>query len=106
MVVLPTYYGSMAYQVKKLCDECVQFHGSLYGNVCAAFSSAAKSGGRHETTILDILHAMLIHGMISQGDPYGDHYGRVSIGTPDARVVRQWSRLGKLVAALAKKLEK
>ncbi|MCX7661191.1 MAG: flavodoxin domain-containing protein, partial [Candidatus Omnitrophica bacterium] len=35
----PTYYGTMAYQVKKLLDESVEFHGSLEGKVGAAFSS-------------------------------------------------------------------
>ena len=50
----PTYYGSMAYQIKKLFDESVEFHGSLDGKVAAAFSSAANIGGGNETTILDI----------------------------------------------------
>lgn len=101
----PTYYGSMAYQIKKLFDESVSFHGSLDGKVGAAFSSAANIGGGNETAILDILNAMLIHGMIIQGDPTGDHYGRVSIGKPDSRVERQCQRLGKRIALLVKKLK-
>ncbi len=102
----PTYYGSMAYQIKKLFDESVEFHGSLDGKVAAAFSSAANIGGGNETTILDILNAMLIHGMIIQGDPTGDHYGRVSIGKPDSRVEKQCERLGQRVATLVKRLNK
>jgi NAD(P)H dehydrogenase (quinone) len=101
----PTYYGSMAYQIKKLFDESVEFHGSLDGKIGAAFSSAANIGGGNETAILDILNAMLIHGMIIQGDPSGDHYGRVSIGKPDARVEKQCTRLGQRVAQLVKKLK-
>lgn len=100
----PTYYGSMCYQIKKLLDESVAFHGSLDGKVGGAFSSAANIGGGNETTILDILNAMLIHGMIIQGDPSGDHYGRVSINKPDDRVKRQCKRFGQRFASLVKKV--
>lgn len=100
----PTYYGTMAWQIKKLLDESVSLHGSLKGKVGGAFSSAANIGGGNETTINDILNAMLIHGMIIQGEPQGDHYGPVSIGKPDARSLNCCIRLGKNVANLVKKL--
>lgn len=99
----PTYYGTMAADIKKLLDESVKFHGKLDGRVGAAFSSSANVGGGNETTVLDILHAMLIHGMIIQGDPQGDHYGAVSIGSPDARATKECLRLGLRVAKLVKK---
>jgi len=99
----PTYYGGMAAEIKKLIDDSVEFHGKLKGKVGAAFSSAANIGGGNESTILDILNAMLIHGMIIQGDPKGDHYGPVSIGAPDARVEKQCRALGQKVARLVKK---
>ncbi len=100
----PTYYGSMAYQIKQLLDESVEFHGELSGKVGAAFSSSANVGGGNETTILDIINVMLIHGMIVQGDASGDHYGPVAIGAPDARSSKQCKRLGQKVAKLVKKL--
>lgn len=100
----PTYYGSMAAEIKKLLDDSVAFHGQLEGKVGAAFSSAANIGGGNETTITDILKAMLIHGMIIQGNSKGDHYGPVSIGSPDKRVERQCKTLGQRVAALVKRL--
>ena len=100
----PTYYGSMAAEIKKLLDDSVAFHGQLNGKVGAAFASSANIGGGNETTILDILNAMLIHGMIIQGDPQGDHYGPVAIGAPDARATKQCQRLGSKVAKLVKKL--
>jgi NAD(P)H dehydrogenase (quinone) len=102
----PTYYGSMAWEVKKLLDESVAHHGALDGKVGAAFSSAANIGGGNETTVLSILHAMLIHGMLVQGDAEGDHYGRVSINAPDRRVEAQCTRMGKRVAELVRKLSK
>ena len=100
----PTYYGSMAWEVKKLLDESVKYHGRLDGKVGGAFSSAANIGGGNETTVCDILNAMLIHGMIIQGDPQGDHYGRISINKPDERVEKQCIRMGERIASLVSKL--
>jgi len=100
----PTYYGSMAAQIKKLFDESVKFHGRLDGKVGAAFSSSFNVGGGNETTILDILNAMLIHGMIIQGDPQGDHYGPVAIDAPDQRCKKQCLRLASRIANLLRKL--
>ncbi len=100
----PTYYGTMAAEIKKLLDDSVAFHGQLEGKVGAAFSSAANIGGGNETTITDILKAMLIHGMIIQGNSKGDHYGPVSIGSPDRRVEGQCKTLGQRTAALVKRL--
>jgi len=98
----PTYYGTMAYQIKKLLDDTVTFHSKLEGKIGAAFSSSANIAGGNETTILDILNAMLIHGMIIQGDPQGDHYGPVAIGSVDERSSQECLRLGSRVAKLVK----
>ncbi|MFH1641117.1 MAG: NAD(P)H-dependent oxidoreductase [Candidatus Omnitrophota bacterium] len=100
----PTYYGTMAAEIKKLLDDSVKFHGKLEGKVGAACASSANIAGGNETTILDILNAMLIHGMIIQGDPQGDHYGPVAIGAPDARSMKECLRLGSRVAKLVKKI--
>lgn len=101
----PTYYGTMAAEIKKLLDDSVKFHGKLEGKVAAAFSSSANIAGGNETTVLDILNAMLIHGMIIQGDPQGDHYGAVSISSPDARSIKQCFRMGERTAKLIKRLK-
>lgn len=100
----PTYYGHMAGTIKQLFDDSVSNHGKLDGKIGAAFSSAANIGGGNETTIIGIIEAMLISGMIVQGDPQGDHYGPVSIGKPDARVKNQCRRRGLRIAELTKKL--
>lgn len=102
----PTYYGSMASEIKKLLDDSVEFHGKLEGKVGAAFSSSANVAGGNESAILDILNAMLIHGMIIQGDPLGDHYGPVAIGAPDTRATKECIRLGSRVAQFVKRLTK
>jgi NAD(P)H dehydrogenase (quinone) len=100
----PTYYGSMAWPVKKLLDESVKFHGQLKGKVGGAFSSSANVGGGNETTILSILNALLIHGMVVCGDYRRDHYGPVSVGRPDKRALDCCESYAKTIAGLAKKL--
>ncbi|RKY86607.1 flavodoxin family protein [candidate division KSB1 bacterium] len=100
----PTYYGSMAGEIKKFLDESVKFHGELEGKVGGAFSSSANIGGGNETTILSILEALLIHGMIIQGDSKGDHFGPVGIGNPDTRATDECIKFGKKVAKLVKAL--
>ncbi|MGD0553236.1 MAG: flavodoxin family protein [Sedimentisphaerales bacterium] len=100
----PTYYGGMAAQMKQLIDDAVVKHGQFDGKVGAAFTSAANIGGGNETTVLGILQAMIISGMVIQGDPQGDHYGPVSIGKPDQRVEKLCARWGKRIAALTQKL--
>lgn len=100
----PTYYGTMAAELKRLIDESVAFHGRLAGKVGGAFASSANVGGGNETTVLDILKAMLIHGMVVPGSAKGDHYGPVAIGDLDDRARKECRKLGRLVAELAVKL--
>ena len=100
----PTYYGGMAAEMKKLFDDSVAFHGQLAGKVGGAFSSSANVGGGNETTVMDILKAMLIHGMVIEGSASGDHYGPIAIGDPDNRAKEECRKLGRNIAALAVKL--
>lgn len=100
----PTYYGQMAFQVKKLIDESVILHGKLEGKIGGAFTSSANLGGGNETTIMSILQAFLIHGMVIQGISKNDHYGPVAIGAPDKRAEKQCVDLGKRTVKLAKKI--
>jgi NAD(P)H dehydrogenase (quinone) len=100
----PTYYGTIAWPVKKLIDESVKFHGKLKGKVGGAFTSSGNLAGGNETTILDILKALMIHGMIVQGDHQGDHYGPVAVGKPDERAFKSCERYAERLAALTKKL--
>lgn len=100
----PTYYGLMSAPLKELLDESVKFHHQLAGKVGGAFTSAGNVGGGNETTILSILQAMLIHGMVVQGTSHGDHYGPVAVGAPDGRAEGQCRELGKRVARLCDRL--
>ena len=100
----PTYYGSMASEVKKLLDDSIKFHGKLDGKIGGAFSSSGNIGGGNETTIMDILKALLIHGMIVQGTPRGDHYGPVAVGKPDERSKKLCVEYGQRIARLVLRL--
>ena len=104
----PTYYGSMASEVKKLLDDSIKFHGKLDGKIGGAFSSSGNIGGGNETTIMGVLKALLIHGMIVQGSPRGDHYGPVSVGEPDERsrelCIEYGQRIAKLVLRMGRNL--
>ena len=96
----PTYYGSMAAEVKKFLDDSVKFHGELDGKVGGAFSSSGNIAGGNETTIMGILQALLIHGMVVQGMSNGDHYGPVAIEKPDERSKKLCREYGHRIAKL------
>ncbi len=100
----PTYYGTMAAEMKAFLDRTVKHHGKLEGKVGAAFASGGGLGGGVETTALDLTKSLLIHGMIIQGDPWGSHYGAVSIGKPNASAKKECRKLGEKVATLVKRL--
>jgi len=104
LIGTPTYYGLPAHDIIKFIHASVKRHGRLDGKVGGAFSSAANIGGGNETAILSILQAMLVHGMVVQGLPRGDHYGPVSIGAPDERAIRQCRFLGERATRLAERL--
>jgi NAD(P)H dehydrogenase (quinone) len=100
----PTYYGTLAWPIKQFIDESVKYHGKLVGKVGGAFTSSGGAGGGNETTLLSMLQALLIHGMIIQGTSSGDHYGPVSVKSPDDKALERCRALGGRVAKLAKAL--
>jgi len=102
----PTYYGQMSAKLKVLIDESVRIHGKLEGKVGAAFTSSGGTATGAETTLLSILQAMLIHGMIVQGSSHSKHYGAAAVGSPSERDLEHCKELGKRTAELVAKLEK
>jgi len=100
----PTYFGTMAAEMKLFLDKSVVHYKRLAGKVGGAFASSALLGGGNETTVLALLQALLIHGMIVEGTTEGGHYGPVALGAPDQRTSEECRQLGRRVARLAKKL--
>lgn len=66
----PVYYGSMAAELKKFFDESVVIRKKLFDKVGAAFATGAHRTGGKETTLISILQAMLISGLVVVGDPF------------------------------------
>jgi len=78
----PTRYGQMSAKIKDLIERTIEIHGKLEGKVGAAFTSSGGIGTGAETTLLSIIEAMLIHGMIIQGISEDKHYGAIAVEEP------------------------
>jgi NAD(P)H dehydrogenase (quinone) len=102
----PVYFGTMAWQLKKVLDEFVGIRRRMENKVGAAFATGADPSGGKETTIFSIYQAMLIYGMIIAGDPMSatGHYGVACTGSPDEKTKENGALLGKRVAELVVKI--
>lgn len=100
----PTYYGLPSGEIKKFIDESVTLHGELDGMVGGAFTSSANPAGGNETTVMSLLEALIIHGMVVKGMPKGDHYGPVVVKEPDEEELAQCRHYGDMMAEFAEKI--
>jgi NAD(P)H dehydrogenase (quinone) len=100
----PVYYGLPAGKLKEFIDESVKYHGKLTHLVGGAFCSAGGTHTGSETTILALTETMLVHGMIVQGNPHGNHYGPAAVGSPDDKALEHCDMLAERVCNLVKKL--
>ena len=100
----PTYYGCMSGKLKEFLDKSVEIHGKLEGKVGAAFTSSGGTATGAETTLLSILKAMLIHGMIVQGNPNDKHYGMAVVEAPGKKEERLCKTFGHRTAELIRKI--
>ncbi|MBW1666786.1 MAG: NAD(P)H-dependent oxidoreductase [Deltaproteobacteria bacterium] len=102
----PVYFGVMAAGLKRVFDEFVGTRKRMEGKVGAAFATSADASGGKETTMMSIIQALLIYGMIIVGDPMSatGHYGVACVGEPDEGIAENGRKLGRRVAELAKKL--
>ncbi len=100
----PVYFGTMAAQLKLVLDEFVGVRRKMENKVGAAFSTAGDASGGKETTMMSIIQALLIYGMIIVGDPLSatGHYGTACVGAPDATTRENGQRLGRRVAEFVK----
>lgn len=102
----PVYFGTMAAELKQVFDTFLGTRRHMEDKIGAAFATSADLSGGKETTMMSILEAMLIYGMIIVGDPLEatGHYGVACTGPPDEKTVLNAQKLGKRVALLAKKV--
>jgi NAD(P)H dehydrogenase (quinone) len=96
----------MAAEIKEVFDRFVGIRQKMGDKIGAAFATAGDSSGGKETTMLSIIEAMLIYGMIIVGDPLDatGHYGVSCTGAPDAKTCQNAVKLGRRVATLVKKM--
>jgi NAD(P)H dehydrogenase (quinone) len=100
----PVYYGLPTSKIKGFIDASVKYHGKLDGKVGGAFASSGGSHTGAETTIISLIEALFIHGMVVQGTSGANHYGAASVGAPSEKDAENCRKLGQRVARLVKKL--
>jgi NAD(P)H dehydrogenase (quinone) len=102
----PVYFGSMAAPLKKVLDDFVGVRRRMENKIGAAFATSGDPSGGKETTIMSILQALLIYGMIIVGDPLSatGHYGVACVGAPDSGALENGRKLGLRVAELARQV--
>jgi len=103
----PVYFGTMAAQLKQVLDEFVGLRRKMESKIGATFATAGDASGGKETTMMSIIQALMIYGMIIVGDPLSatGHYGTSCVGAPDAVTLENGQKLGRRVAELAKRLQ-
>ncbi|MBW1922279.1 MAG: NAD(P)H-dependent oxidoreductase [Deltaproteobacteria bacterium] len=103
----PVYFGVMAAQLKDVFDRFVGVRKRMEGKVGAAFATSGDATGGKETTMMSIIQALLIYGMVIVGDPMSatGHYGVACVGAPDQKALENGAKLGRRVAELAKRLQ-
>jgi NAD(P)H dehydrogenase (quinone) len=102
----PVYFGTMAAELKKIFDDYVGVRRQMENKIGAAFTTSGDPTGGKETTMMSIIQALLIYGMIIVGDPLAatGHYGTACVGKPDSGALENGRRLGQRVAELACKV--
>ncbi len=102
----PVYFGTMAAELKAVLDGFVSTRRKMEGKVGAAFTTSGDPTGGKETTMMSIIQALLIYGMVISGDPLSatGHYGTACVGAPDEATCENARKLGARVAELALKL--
>ena len=104
----PVYFGTMAARLKQVLEEFVGVRKKMENKVGAAFTTAGDPTGGKETTMMSIIQALLIYGMIIVGDPMSatGHYGTACVGAPDVPAQENGRKMGRRVAELVKQLRR
>lgn len=104
----PVYFGTMAAQLKEIFDTFISVRKKMEDKVGAAFTTSGDPTGGKETTMMSIIQALMIYGMVIAGDPMSatGHYGVGCVGAPEIQYQENGRKLGRRVAELAKKIHR
>ena len=92
----PVYFGLPASEIKKFIEDSISVRRQLENKVGAAFVSSGHRAGGRETTIMALLQAFIVHGMVVCGDSIssGGHFGAVATGAPDDQASQECRSAG------------
>ncbi len=102
----PCYFGGMAAEVKLTLEKFSSIRKQMTDKIGAAFATGAQQSGGKETTMMEILRALMVFGLAVVGDPPDatGHFGIASTGAPDEVMSGHARKLGRRVAQLAQRL--
>jgi NAD(P)H dehydrogenase (quinone) len=103
----PVRFGDVDWQIKRLFDVTAyqDYPGPLSGKVGGAFTGGGRPGGGAELALLSMLHILLNHGMVIQGNAYTSHYGPVALReSPQEEVESVCNAWGRHWAELVRRL--
>jgi NAD(P)H dehydrogenase (quinone) len=103
----PVRFGGIDWQLKRMFDVVTHegYPGPLDGKVGGAFTAGSRAGSGVELTLMSIIHILLNHGMIIQGEPFGPHYGPVALREPTEEVLHYCETWGARWARLVRRLD-
>ena len=107
IVGTPVRFGDVDWQVKQLFDVTAyqDYPGPLSGKVGGAFTGGGRPGSGAELALLSMLHILLNHGMVIQGNAFTSHYGPVALRDfPEEEVNAICNAWGKHWAELVQRL--
>ena len=81
IVGTPVRFGDVDWQIKRLFDVTAyqDYPGPLSGKVGGAFAGGGRPGSGAELALLSMIHILLNHGMVIQGNAHSSHYGPIAL---------------------------
>ena len=107
VVGTPVRFGGVDWQIKRLFDVTAYqgYPGPLAGKAGGAFVGGSRAGSGAELALLSMLHILLNHGMVIQGNAFSSHYGPVALrDTTDEEMTSVCLAWGRHWAALVQRL--
>ena len=81
IVGTPVRFGDVDWQIKRLFDVTAyqDYPGPLSGKVGGAFAGGGRPGSGAELALLSMIHILLNHGMVIQGNAHSSHYSPIAL---------------------------